>query len=70
MAASARDAKAREMVDLTAALNSLVVTEKGGRRLEVEATGLAAKLARLEIEQAPLLLELEASKGEVSSLHA
>ena len=58
------------MVYLTAALNSLAVVEEGGRRSEVGVTVLAAKLARLETEQASLLLELEASKGEVSSLHA
>ena len=50
MAASARDTKVRAMVDLTAALNSLAVTEKGRRRSKVEAIGLAAKIARLEIE--------------------
>ena len=41
-------------VDLTKALKSLAAAEEGGRRSEAEI----------------VLLEIEASKGEVSSLHA
>ena len=63
MVASARDAKARAEVDLTTTLNSLAVVEEGGCRS-------AAELTRLEAERASLLLELEASKSDVSSLHA
>ena len=70
MAVSARDAKARVEVDLTKALNSLAATEEGGRRSEAEIARLEVKLARIEAERASLLLELEASKGEVSSLLA
>ena len=68
--ASAGDAKVRAKVDLTTALNSLATAEECERRSEVEATRLAAKLAQLETERASLLLDLVASKGEVSSLHA
>ena len=63
MVASARDAKAKVEVDLTKALNSLAAAEEGGCRSEAE-------LARIEAERESLLLELEASKGEVSSLYA
>ena len=70
VAMSVGNSKARAEVDLTIALNSLVAAKEGGRRLEAEVTRLVAELARLETERASLLLELKASKGEVSSLHA
>ena len=70
MVASVGDAKSREEVDPTATLNSLAAVEEGGRMSEAEVTRLATKLAQLETERASLLLELETSKGEVSSLHA
>ena len=70
MAASAKDAKAKVEVDLTKALNSLAAAEEGGRRSEAEIARLEAELARIEAERASLLLELEASKGELSSLYA
>ena len=63
MVTTARDAKARVEDDLTKALNALAAAEEGGRRSETE-------IASLEAKQASLLLELEASKGEVSSFHA
>ena len=70
MAASTGDAKARAEVDLSKALNSLATVEESGRRSEAETTRLVVELARVEAKQASLLLELEMSKGEVSSLHA
>ena len=70
LATSIRDSKARVEANLTKALNSLAVAEEGGRRLKGSISRLKAKLARLDADQASLLLELEASKGEVSSLHA
>ena len=70
MAASTGDVKSRVEVDLTKALNSLATTEESGRRSEAETTRLVVELARVEAEQGSLLLELEMSKGEVSSLHA
>ena len=70
MATSTGDAKARVEVDLTKALNSLAAAEEGGSRSEAEITRLEAELAHVKAEQASLLLELEASKGEVSSLLA
>ena len=45
MAVLAIDANARAMVDLTVALNPLVVVEEGGCMSEVEVTSLATKLA-------------------------
>ena len=62
LATTAGDAKVRVEDDITKALNYLATTEDGGRRSK-------AKIARLVAERALLLLELEASKGEVSSLH-
>ena len=70
MAAFAEDAKVRVEVDLTEALNSLVVAEEGGCPSEVEIACLETELARVKAERESLLLELEVSKGEVSSLHA
>ena len=63
MAIVAGDAKARAKDNLTRALDALAVVEEDGRRLE-------AKVACLAVEQTSLLLELEASKDEVSSLHS
>ena len=57
------DAKARAEDDLIRALDTLVAMEEDGLRLE-------AKVARLAVERMSLLLELEASKDEVSSLHS
>ena len=67
---AAGDAKAMVEVDLTKALNSLATAEEGGCRSEAEITRLEAKFACMEAEREWLLLELEASKREVSSLHA
>ena len=67
---AAGDSKARVEVDLTKALNSLADSEEGGRRSEVEIIRLDAEFARVEAERESLLLELEASKRGVSSLHA
>ena len=64
------DAKARVEVDLTKALNSLAAVEEGGRRSEAELTCLEAEFAYIEAERESLLLELEVSNREVSSLHA
>ena len=57
-------------VNLTKALNSLAAAEEGRHRSEAEITRLEAELARVEAERESLLLKLEASKHEVSSLHA
>ena len=57
------DAKARIEDDLIRALDALAAAEEDVRRLEAE-------VARLTVEQTLLLLELEASKDEVSSLHS
>ena len=62
-AAATGDVKARVENDLTRVLDALIAAEEDGLRLE-------AQVARLEIEQTSLLLELEASKDEVSSLHS
>ena len=62
--------QARVEADLTKALNSLAAAEEGGHRLEGVISSMKAELARVDAEQTSLLLELEASKGEVSSLHA
>ena len=70
MATSTGDAKAMVEVDMSKALNSLATKEEGGRRLEAEIAYLKTELTRIEVEGMSLLLELEASKGEVSSLHA
>ena len=63
VATTAGDVKARVEGDLTKALNALAATEEGGNKSEAE-------IARLEAKRTLLLLELEASKGVVSSLHA
>ena len=67
MATVVGDAKARVEVDLTKALNSLAVAEEGGPKSEDKIAHLETELAHVEAERTSLLLELEASKGEVSS---
>ena len=57
------DAKARVEDDVARVLDALAVVEKDGRRSEAE-------IAYLAVERTSLLLELEASKDEVSSLHS
>ena len=57
------DAKARVKDNLTRALDALAYEEEDDCRLEAE-------VAHLAVEQMSLLLELEASKDEVSSLHS
>ena len=57
------EAKARVEDDLTRAQDALEPAEEGGHRLEAE-------VAHLEVVQTSLLLELEATKDEVSSLHS
>ena len=70
MATVARDAKSRVEVDLTKALNSLAAAEEGGHRSEAEIARLEVEFASVEAKRTSLLLELEASKAEVSSLRA
>ena len=62
-AVAAGDAKARTKDDLPRALDALAAAEEDVHRLEAE-------VARLAVERMSLLLELEASKDEVSSLHS
>ena len=57
------DAKARAEDDLTRALDALAVVEEDRCMLEAE-------VARLAVERMSLLLELEASKDKVYSLHS
>ena len=57
------EAKAKAKDDLTRDRDALAAGEEDGRRIEAE-------FARLEVERTSLLLELEASKDEVSSLHS
>ena len=57
------DVKARVEDDPTRVLDALVATKEDGRRLEAE-------VAHLAVERMSLLLELEASKDEASSLHS
>ena len=47
-----------------------MAAEEGERRLEVEIVLLEPKFAYVEAEWTSLLLELKASKHEVSSLHS
>ena len=63
-------AKVKVEVNLTKALNSLAAAEEGGCRSKVEIARLEAEFTCIEAERTLLLLELEASKREVSSLHA
>ena len=56
-------AKARAEDDMTRARDALAAIEEDRPRLEVEVTCLVA-------ERTSLLLELEASKDEVSSFHS
>ena len=51
------------------ALNSLADAKEGGRRSEAEITRLEVEFACVEAKQESLLLDLEASKREVSSFH-
>ena len=70
VAAAIGDSNIRVEVYLTKALNSLVATEEGGCKSEAEITYLKAEFAHMEAKRESLLLELEASKREVSSLNA
>ena len=54
---------ARAEEDLARVQGALAVVEEGMRKADAET-------ARLEVEQTSLLLELEATKDEVSSLHS
>ena len=69
VAAAVGDAKARVEVDLTKALNSLAATEEGNSRSKAEITRLETEFAHVEAKRESLLLELEVSNCEVSSLH-
>ena len=60
---AAGDAKARVEDDLARAIDALATAKEDGRRSK-------AKIGHLSVEQTFLLLELEASKDEVSSLHS
>ena len=62
-AATTGDAEARAEDDLTRAQDALAAIEEDRRRLEAE-------VARLAVGRTLLLLKLEASKDEVSSLHS
>ena len=57
------EAKARAEDDLTRIRDALATAKEDERRLEAE-------VARLTNKRASLLLELEASKDEVSALHS
>ena len=57
------EAKARAEDDLTRIRDALVTAKEDGLELEAE-------VARLTVERASLLLELKASKDEVSALHS
>ena len=57
------EAKARAEDDLTRARDALVAVKEDGRWLE-------AKVAHLTVEQTSFLLDLEASRDEVSTLHS
>ena len=57
------DAKVRVEDDLARVLDALVAVEEDERKSEAE-------IARLAVERTSLLLELEASKDEVFSLHS
>ena len=63
VASATGDAKARAEEDLAKVQEALAAVEEGRRKAEVETT-------RLEVEQKTLLLELGATKDEVSSLHS
>ena len=60
---TAGDAKARVEDDLARVLDALAVAKEDERRSKAE-------IALLRVEQMPLLLEHEASKDEVSSIHS
>ena len=57
------EAKARAEDDLTRVRDALAVAEEDGSKLEAE-------VARLTVERTSLLLELKASKDEVSAFHS
>ena len=57
------EVKARAKDDLTRVRDALAATEEDGR-------GLEAEFARLTVERTSLLLELDASRDEVSALHS
>ena len=63
LAVATGEAKARAKDDLTRARDALAAAEEDERRLEAE-------VGFLEVERTSFLLELEASKDEVSSLHS
>ena len=60
---AAGDAKARVKDDQDRVLDALAVAEEDGCKSKAE-------IARLAVERTYLLLELEASKDEESSLHS
>ena len=60
---SAGDAKVRAKDDLARVQEALAVTEEAKRKVEDD-------IARLEVERTSLLLDLGATKDEVSSLHS
>ena len=62
-AVAAGEAKARVEDDLTRVRNSLAAAKE-------DECGLEAEVARLTIERTSLLLDLEASRDEVSALHS
>ena len=63
VAVGAGEAKARAEDDLTRVRDTLVAAEENKRGLEVE-------VARPTVERTSLLLELEAPRDEVSTLHS
>ena len=60
---TAGDAKARAESGLARVQDALAIAEEARRKAEAET-------AHLEVERTSLLLELRATKGEVSSLHS
>ena len=62
-AVAAGEAKARSNDDLTKVRDALAAVKEDGR-------GLEAEVDRLMVEETSLLLELEASRDEVSALHS
>ena len=63
VATTSGDAKARVEDDLTEVLDALATAKEDGHKSEAE-------IARLAVERTSLLLELKASKYQVSSLHS
>ena len=62
-ATAASDAKVRVEDELARVLDALATTEEDGCKS-------VAEIARLEVERTLFLLDLEASKDEVSYLHS